>query len=201
MLRREQRDVVLKGYCTPDQVAGFLGLTFDPAQNRQCEQQIELAEKLIDSYLKHSYLVGEQADEAHYAPFGRFLYLKHPPITAVSAVKGRTGLGATETTLVAGTDYEGRDLEAGELYLVSPGSYDRIRVTYTPATTVPGDITEATIEFVAELMRPHLVPGSHGAESYRLPDLEVVYAKGVTRDAFPPRVALILDMCRFRSVA
>jgi hypothetical protein len=59
-------------------------------------------------------------------------YAELPGYSAsVTSVAGRQGLGATETTLTADTDYEVRDLDSGWIWLWSPGSYDRIRVSWS----------------------------------------------------------------------
>jgi hypothetical protein len=105
------------------------------------------------------------------------------------AVGGRQRVGATEITLTADTDYEVRDLDSGWIWLWSPGSYDRIRVSYTPVATVPADVALATAELVCHWLRPTLLPGSLGAQSVQLPDLTVRFEAGDMPEAIETKLA------------
>lgn len=166
-----------KGYCASADVEAYLGLTFTAAQTEQAVVLLPMAEDAVDAAMGHEYALGTQSNEAHYYP-SCDLYLRHAPITSVTSVAGRRGMTDTETTLTAGTDYEVRSLPAGHLYLVSPGRFDRVRVTYVPVATVPDLVKQATILTIAAWLQPTLTPGLTGVQSYKLPDLEVVYAKG-----------------------
>lgn len=153
---------------------------------------IPAAEAFINNWTGRAWELAAQSLEAHYAP-DYLLMLGYFPVASVSAVKGRAGLGETETDLTEGTDYEVRDLESGIVYIVSPGSYDRIRVTYTPETAVPADITLACAEIVANWMQPALRPGSYGLDSYSLPDLSVKFARSHVQETAPPMATAILN--------
>lgn len=189
-----------KGYCSNSDVSGWLGLTFTAGQIQQAELLIERVETLIDAYCQRAWLTGALTDEAYYGPFTDRLYLASVPVSAVTAVKGRTGLTATETTLVAGTDYEVRDLTAGLIHLVSPASYDRIRVTYTPVATVPAAIKQVAVELVALGLRPVLSGVTADVRRWQTPDLMVEYATA-SAGGLPVHLTAILDLYRVPSVA
>lgn len=183
-----------KGYTNPDKVQLFLGAALTPNQISQAEMRLlPAAEAAIDNYCRRAWMLGAQTDEAHYGPFvGNDLWVKYPPVTTLTAVKSRSGLTATETTLTAGTDYEARDLAFGRIYLVSPSSYDRVRVTYTPDATLPDDVGLAATMLVAHWLRPALMPDSYGIERFQLPDLAVTFARGYAGLELPPSVEALL---------
>lgn len=185
-----------KGYCTADEVADFLGVTFTAAQQTYCESLIERAEVDVDEETGRGWLVGAQTDEPfYYPPF--HIYLKYTPVTSIQAITGRTGIGEAETVLTAEVDYEVRSLAEGHLFLVTPGVYERVQVDYTPVASVPGDLKEAFIELVALRMQPQLNVGMYGLDSYSLPDLTVKFARSHVQVALPPFVMRVLDRYRW----
>lgn len=186
-----------KGYCTNGDVANFLGVTLTSAQQTHADSLIETAEAYLDRRTNRAWLVGAQTDEAHYAPTYD-LFVKYPPVASVSAVKGRTALGESEETLTVDEDYEVRDLAAGHIRLLYPGSYDRVRVSYTPESSVPEDVKQATIELVALWMNPVLTGVDPNIRRYQLPDLEVEYSGGVAGRALPKIVLDVIENYRFR---
>lgn len=186
-----------KGYCTTDDIEAFLAVDLTATQLSQAETLIEQAEAYIDGECNRGWLVGAQTDEAHYHP-GYFLHLKYAPVASITAITGRAGLGQSEETLTADEDYEVRDLDSGLIYLVSPGNYDRVQVDYTPAASVPAEITRACVELVAAWLQPQLQPGAFGIDSYSLPDLTVKFNRSYNQVALPPTVQAILDRYRYR---
>lgn len=191
--------MAIKGYCTAEEVADFLGREFTAAQWAQCEKLIERAENFIDNYTGWGWLMGARTDEAHYltGAANRFIFLRYAPVSSVSAITGRTAPGETETTLTANDDYEVRDLESGQILLIS-GGYDRVLVDYTPVSTVPGDLEQAIIELVSTWLGPQLQPGSYGLDSFSLPDLTVKFSRAHVQEAIPPTVESVLDRYRYR---
>jgi hypothetical protein len=185
-----------RGYCTADEVAAFLGLTFTAGQEAQAEALIERAEAEIDGATERGWLVGEQSDEVHY-PLGRLIFLRYAPVESVEEITGRISLGGAETALTEEVDYEVRDLESGLIRLVTLG-YERLLVSYTPVDSVPGDIKQATIELVANRMQPSLQPNSYGLDSYSLPDLTVNFARSHVQAALPPAVQQVVERYRYR---
>lgn len=186
-----------KGYCTAVQVETFMGLSFTTAQFAHCDDLIERAEKFVDEETNRGWLMGELEGERFYNP-PPHIFLRYAPIESIEAITGRTGLGEDEVELTEDVDYELMDLEAGHIYLVTPGSYDRVLVDYTPATAVPADITQATVELVATWMQGNLQPGSYGLDSIQLPDYTVRFARSHVQEAAPPTVQQVLDRYRFR---
>lgn len=188
-----------KGYCTVDDVADFLGQTLTSAQQASAERLIEQAEGMVDESTARAWLTGAKTDEAYFQAGYRLgnLFLRYAPVASVTTVKGRSGLGVAETTLTVDVDYEVRDLDDGLVWLVYPGTYDRIRVTYTPVATVPGPITKATAELVGAWMQPSLRPETYGLASYSLPDLSVQFAREMADRSIPPTVQSILDLYRY----
>jgi hypothetical protein len=189
--------VAAKGYCVADDVADFLAQTFTAGQEAQCNELIERAELHIDNETNRGWLMGAQTEEAFYNP-GNELHLRYTPVTSVDAITGRTALGESETALTVDEDYEVRDLEKGLIYIVSPGSYDRLLVDYTPSTSVPPDLKQACVEIVANWMQPHLQPGSYGLDSYSLPDLTVRFSRSHVQASVPPNAQRVIDHYRYR---
>lgn len=186
-----------KGYCAYTDVQSFLGVTFTAAQVTLCGSLIEQAEVFIDGETNRAWAVSAQTDERFYSP-GYEIYLRYAPVTTVSAVTGRTALGDSETTLTVDVDYEVRSLETGLIYLVSPRSYDRVMVDYTPSTSIPKDISRACTELVANWMQPSLNPASFGLDSYSLPDLTVKFNRSFNQETVPPTVRAVLERYRYR---
>jgi len=189
-----------KGYCAAADVADFLAVTFTAGQTTQADNLIEQAEIFIDEETNRGWLMGAQTDEAFHHP-GHYVFVRYAPVTSIDAITGRTALGEDEAALVVDEDYEMRDLEAGLIYLVYPGSYDRILVDYTPVGTVPADLKLACIELVADYMQPHLQPGSYGVESYSLPDLTVKFKARATIYSERSRMQQVFDRYRYRVYA
>ena len=185
-----------KGYCTADDVAEFLALDFTAAQVAQCDTLIERAEVYFDNETERGFLVGVQTNEAHYVS-SQNVFLKYAPVTSIASIVGRDTLGESETTLVEDTDYEVIDLTIGRVRLVYPGSYDRVRVTYTPTDTVPGDVKQALVEMVAAWMSQALTPGTYGLDSYSLPDLTVRFARSHVQSVAPPMAQAVIDRYRY----
>lgn len=186
-----------KGYITADKVEDMLGTSFTATQLAQCEALIERAEAYIDAETGRGWLVGTQTNEAHVVD-SQNIYLKYVPVSSVTTVLARAGLGETETTLTADEDYEVVDLTTGHIRLVYPGDYDRVRVTYAPVATVPADLQQAAIEIVAAWMTPSLTPGSFGVDSYSLPDLTVKFARSHVQSITPPLATAIIERYRYK---
>lgn len=192
-----------KGYCTFMDVANFLGVALTASQEVYAASLIEAAENTIDIGTNRAWLTGALTDEAYYRDAFRLgkLYLRYAPVSTITSIKGRAGLGDAETTLVADTDYEVLDLSDGLLRLVAPYAYDRLRVTYTPTATAPAPVARACAELVGSWMQPSLRPNSYGLYSYSLPDLTVQFAKEAALSLIPDSVQAVIDLYRWRVVA
>lgn len=183
-----------KGYCTIGEVTAITG-DLTAAQMARAQDLIAAAETYLDGEMGRAWLVGTQTQEAHFYP-ATFLQLDYWPIGSVTAVYGRTSLGETEETLTADDDYEVQNLAAGIIRLTSPGSWDRVRVTYVPVDTVPEDVRLAAAELVASWLQPSLQPGSFGVDSYSLPDLTVKFSRSHYQAAAPPLAQRVIDRYR-----
>ena len=186
-----------KGYCTSDDVAAFLGQSLSAGQLAQCDALIEAAELEFDGEVNRAWLTGAQTLEAWPIVYSPDVWLKYAPVSSISAVKGRSALGETETDLVADTDYEVMDLTTGHIRLVYPLLYDRVRVTYTPVATVPADVKQAIVELVAARLMPTLAPGTYGLDSVTLPDYAVKFSRAHVQTAFPPTTQKAIDRWRW----
>lgn len=187
-----------KGYCTYGDVEAFLGVTFTGAQATQCETLIEAAELEFDGETNRAWLTGAQTLEAwHIVNNSPDVWLKYAPVASISAFKGRSALGETETDLVADTDYEVVSLTTGQIRLVYPSLHDRVRVTYTPVATVPADVKQAVVELVAARLMPTMTPGTYGLDSVTLPDYAVKYSRAHVQVAFPPNTQRAIDRWRW----
>lgn len=175
-------------YTTALLVNRHLGGTLTSALQVQAHALIPAAEAFINERCGRSFGLGVQTNEAHYQPFRNDLYLRVPPVTSVASVAGRPGFGVDEETLTVGEDYEVRDLTTGRLWLWSPGSWDRVRVTYTPDSAIPASIQLAATELVALGLQATQTPDAYGLRRYRLPDLEVEYAREVIAQAATPAI-------------
>ena len=185
-----------KGYCTSDDVMTFLGREFTGPQKAHCDTLIERAESDFDEETNRGWLMGAQTDEAIRVD-SQNIFLRYAPVATVTTVKGRAGLGETDETLTADTDYEIINLEYGHIRLVYPGNYDRLLVSYTPTDTVPGLVTQAMVEIVANLMQPHLNQGVYGIDSYALPDLSVKFSRSHVQQSYPPYAQRVIDRLRY----
>lgn len=190
-----------KGYCTDEEVEAFLGITFSVAQEAQANVLIEAAELEFDAETNRAWLEGAQTLEPwHIVNYSADVWLKYAPVSSISAFKGRSALGETETDLVADTDYEVIDLNAGHIRLVYPTLYDRVRVSYTPTDTPPADVKQAIIELVAARLMPTLAPGTYGLDSLTLPDYSAKFARSHVQTAYPPPTQRAIDRWRWWTV-
>jgi len=185
-----------KGYCTTAEIESFLGVTFTAGQVTQCAAQIEATEVAFDRESNRAWLTGAIVDEAHWWP-ARKLFVNYSPMATLTSVKGRLRGLTTDDVLVAGDDYEVIFLATGEIYIFYPQLYNRIKVSYTPVATVPADIRQAIIEWVAAQMQPSLNPDSFGVEKITMPDYSIQYSKAVLQGVMPPAVAAVARGYRF----
>lgn len=153
-----------KGYTTLDLVANEIGDVLDNDSFVDYGTTlIAQAEDYIDRYTGRAWaVVSPVVDELHTVT-GPYLYLKHAPVTTITSLRVRVGaVGATETTLTAGTEYELIDPVHGIMLINAgyPFGFDVVvntteyagyilRVSYTTTTPVPGDIERAATLLVA----------------------------------------------------
>lgn len=170
-----------RGYTTATLVAKELGRDLTAPQLDQCADLIEQAEAWIDHESGRAWMVASPTTDELITVTGPVVYLGNRPVSAISSVKVRPmAVGGADTTLVAGTDYELVDGQNGILLLsgfLGPGgdiiqgtlaSNSYLKVSYTSATPVPGDIQRGATLLVAHWMLPRLEPDRQGVDSYSI---------------------------------
>jgi hypothetical protein len=169
-----------KGYTTATLVAKELGRDLTAPQLDECADLIGQAEDWIDNQTGRAWLVVSPITDELHTLDARIVYLSNRPVSAVTSVTARTLLvGASESTLVAGKDYELIDGPNGVLLVsafagaaqtvfpsdpILPGSL--LKVSYTVAVPVPGDIQRAATMLVASWMLPRLDSDRQGLKTY-----------------------------------
>jgi hypothetical protein len=185
-----------KGYTSRERVARYLGRTLTTEQMDQADALIASAEAWIDRRTHRAWLVASPiVDELHQLD-GAVLYLKQRPVTSVSSVKVRSAsVGATETALVAGTDYELLDPVNGVLSLGSSTYLGYLaKVSYVHSgPPVPEDIALAATMLVATFLQPALDGVGANVQSYRVGgELQVTF----TEDDLPKAVKGLVNPYR-----
>lgn len=151
-------------YCTPDDVAAELGVTFDGEQEARAATLIAAAQAFIDTYCMCTFEASTPITGEWHALYGQNVYLDVAPIASVEAVRWRVQrVGEPYHTLTGGHDYEVVDFATGHLRLRSHSFRTEVTVDYTPAVTVPADIADVTAQIVAERMSG-TIPSSSGAD-------------------------------------
>lgn len=176
-----------KGYTTATLVAQELGVDLTAPQLDQCADMIAEAEAWIDVETGRAWAVASPTTNELHTLTGRVVYLKNRPTVSISSVLVRPAyVGASNTTLAAGTDYELVDGPNGVLLMsgflplsgypwtsgdVAMGLSNRgslLSVSYVSSTPVPGDIQRATTMLTAHWMLPRLYPERQGVSSFNL---------------------------------
>lgn len=169
-----------KGYTNHQKVANYLGTTLTAAQQAQATSLVEHAEGFIDRHIDGHWGDGAVTAEEH-RPLGEFLWLNKRPIASIQTITYRGYFGGTYTT-VATADYEIESAAFGKVFLENWASYNRVRVSYTPAavSTLPREIELATTILVAYWLRSNLSGFDiSGISSYRIGDeIEVTFSTG-----------------------
>jgi hypothetical protein len=207
-----------RGYCTADDVANFLGITFTTAQLPHVNAIISRVETWIDQETNRTWLSAPVTQEAKFSPFGldppsfftnyvsgwvplgSAIYLDVTPVQSVERMQGVGWLDSVPLLLTNNLDYEVRDLKTGLLRLIVPSAYYKVLIDYTPVDACPLDITQAAIMEAATWLIPNLNPESWLVDRIQLPDLTIVYSKSSNTVMVPPEVDDIIGRYRFRSV-
>lgn len=209
----------IRGYCQPEDVADFLGVTFTGAQLPHVLATIGRVERWIDEELNRTWLSGPIQAEAKFSPYGldppsfftsyvagwvplgSAIYLNVTPVQSVERMQGVGWLNSDPFVLVRNLDYEVRDLPTGLIRLTVPSAYYKVMIDYSPVNACPGDITQLAVMVAATWLIPNLNPDSWLVDSVQLPDLKIVYAKASNSVNVPPECDEIIERYRFRSIA
>lgn len=187
----------MKGYTSVQSVEKALGFELNPAQKESLTSLLPGLEAWIDLTLGHKYGMGTVTDEIHWHPCER-LYVDHPPVSTITTVKARSGMGSAEITLVADQDYELALPEAGLIHLVGSSGYDRVRITYAQPTLVPDEVGFLATELGA--IRARLIVEGVGIDvsSYTFGgEVQVAY---FDQAMLPRHIRELIERLQFRSV-
>jgi hypothetical protein len=169
-----------KGYTSLPLVADEVGDGLDDSLVEYCKTLIAQAEAYIDRFTGRAWLVPSPITDELHTVISPYLYLGVPPVTAITSFVIRRGtVGASETALTAGVQYELIDPAHG-IVLVnatstsghnvaipsSPFAGYIAKVSYTTATPVPGDIERAATLLVAQWLTARLNTDLRGVKSY-----------------------------------
>src|SRR5262245_63585413 len=116
----------MAAYCTADQIAAYLGVTFTPAQAAQADALAIAVTNVIDRYTGRSWqgtspVAGELANVVPGSPswpgaYG-IVYLARRPVESVSGVTLRTAYPHASESVLVNTEYELVDGPNGVLTL------------------------------------------------------------------------------------
>lgn len=154
-----------KGYTSQQKVADYLGISFSEAQNIHAIYLLDVVEDFIDARVAHPWLEGVVSNEEQ-ASNGEYIQLRNRPVASIASVTARTELGGAYSALVVNIDWEVISLIEGLIRIPSWATYDRFRISYTPATaagTVPRDLEFAATQLVARWLTPVLTVSGAGA--------------------------------------
>lgn len=168
-----------KGYTTSALVADELGRVLTAPQLVQCDTLIEQAEAWIDHETGGAWLAEPTVtDELHHLT-SSVVYLDNWPVAAITSIVVRPQyVGAPETVLTEGTDYELVDAGHGLLLVRGFGTGWLLKASYTTSSVaLPGDLARAATMLVAHWMLPRLDDvNRNGIESYSVgADLSVKF--------------------------
>lgn len=184
-----------RGYTTKALVAAELGVTFTNDQQTQCDALIEEVESYIDRITARSWIVASPATETLAVSDDGVVYLSNRPVAAITSVAVRSAtIGATSTTLTAGSEYELLDATNGIL-LVGAGGQSLATVVYThtnAAAALPKDIQRAATMLAAAWMSPRLHPERDGLDALSVFSGEVSMKMSARESAAPPEVLALL---------
>ena len=139
-------------YCTGDDVAAALGVTFTPEEEAHAEQLIAVAQDWIDEFTHQTWEASTPILAERHRLEGPRVYLHVVPLASVEAVwQAPWYLGSTPTLIEALSGYQLVNATTGELRIAGY-RYGEILVDYTPAVTPPPAIVDACTQMVAGRM-------------------------------------------------
>ena len=145
-------------FATADELASHLKTTFTASEEEAAELALDRATARIQSMTGQ--ILSAEADDVVTVvePDGRDLWLPEGPVTAVSAVTGRSYGDTTSTTYAVNDDYTLIAGSTGLARLVRTGGRraywpQLVTVTYDHGfETIPDDLKDACLEVATELV-------------------------------------------------
>lgn len=156
----------MTAYCEVADVELLLDRSLTDDQQAACDAAIVAASAWIDGRGGPWATSDPVTAEPHRLTDDPALCLYRAPVTSITAITVRTrDVGATSTTLTAGTDYELRDAARGVVWL--PGYAGHLAsVSYVPAVPLDVRIARACALVVAQWLRPALDGVTGDIKSY-----------------------------------
>lgn len=156
-------------YALAADIAQELGVTFTSPQTSWATTLIARTQAFIDSFTGRTFEASTPITDERHTVYGTEIYLDRAPVSAVSTVKVRHSyVGATLETLALDVGYAVVDLANGLIRLSYFYAYPaEVLVTYTPAITVPLDVTDATVQMVADRMRGQVLSGGDAPDGVK----------------------------------
>lgn len=170
--------MAVKGYASVLDVERLYGSALTAAQLADADAALEPAEQLVDGATARAWLTGAVTGERH-QPTGPYLWLRYAPVASVQALRHYSRGSTTATALVLTESYEVDDLAQGRLYLPLWASYAYVQADYTPDTSVPAAVRDATAAQVADWLANDVAGAASGTVvRKKVGNAEIQYASG-----------------------
>jgi hypothetical protein len=173
-------------------VATYLGRDLSDAEAAQVDAVIDAACEYVENYCGRSFAVTAVTDEP-VKIVGNTIYLGRA-ITAVASVKTRSPYVGFQTTTLGASEWSIWDYASGKI-LVSGFMDSDALVSYTPATTVPAEVTLAATILAAGMLAftGDSNRSSTDIKSYSVgQELQVTYFDTSTSGNVPAQVTTLL---------
>jgi hypothetical protein len=182
-------------YTTPDELAKYLGRTFDDNEHMIADLAIEAAEEIIDGKSRIRFKeVGPQTLTVYAPPSPLVMLPGVGPFSAISII-GYSTFGSTGFPLVAGTHYEIRNAVSGQIWFPNPADFYRLDIVYTPSPAVPSRVKLATNIMAAHWMRPILNDEVPGLANYSVgAEFSIAFNTFVQEKGYPPEVDTLIGI-------
>jgi hypothetical protein len=197
-----------KGYTTELLLVDEMGDAWDDGMTYQFNTVLAQVEAYIDRFTGRSWLIPSAVNNELHTVTGRYLYLDHSPVTAVTSMAVRlASVGASYTTLTSGTNYELIDGPNGIVLLSGggpPWGYDVVvntteiagyilKVSYTTSTPVPADIEHAATLLVSDWLWGSRHTDRRGIKSSSVSTSGDQFSVAYSTDNVPAEVRRILN--------
>jgi hypothetical protein len=182
-------------YTTEDDLAKFLGRTFDSDENTIATLAIDAAEIIINKKTRVVYAGANPKIYTLFQPSSELVIIPGVgPYSSIS-VAGYSDFGGTSFLLEPNIHYEVRDLQKGILWFPDARNWYRLDITYTGDVVVPANIKLATNIMAAHWMRPVLNDEVPGLANYSIgAEFAIAFSQFVQESGYPPEVDTLLGV-------